>query len=372
MTEITGARPHQPAVSLQAQTRPARDSGIRFRSGNRSLWSNILFKLKPRRKDRPHRQFTVRLPARKHAFTNNLAGVRDRVFGEQSSRRDMYRRSEALISQFNRQREASPSLNERLSVEIGQGERLSGFSASANPHSPELDRSKPVILYLSGSNGPAEKYGGELATHFARDKGVNFVALNYRGFGDSSDVAPTEKTITSDGFAMINHLLEQGFKPENIIVHGYSMGASVAARIQARVEASGHRLAGAVYDRPMSSATGAAKAEAEADLREELLDPRGAGNVFSSLKPQVYAFGTKITVGSMSARRSLERLKRANPDGLRSPTFVTYDTGTFGERSRRMGERLGVVTLATQNHHEDHRMTIKNALSDPALQAIYD
>ena len=353
----------RPVTGPEIRPGPGQDTGVRFRGGNKNVWSRILARLKPARTATPYPRFSLRLPARKHLFTNNLMEVRDCVFGDTAARQG--------TSSLNRcfgQSGKSARLKTNLRLDLGAGSQLSGFSVSANPSSSELDTDKPVVLFLSGSAGSAEQYGPELAKHFAEHEGVNFVALNYRGFGRSTNVAPTEKTITEDGFSMMNHLLEQGFRPENIIVHGYSMGASVAARLQARVEAAGHRLAGAVYDRPMSSATGAAKAEAEADHP----NPQGfREKAFVFIKKNFFAFGTKITVGSMSARRTLERLQEANPDGLRSPTFVTYDDETLSARSRRMGEHLGVPTLATKAGHKDHLGAIENVFSRPEMQAMY-
>lgn len=375
-TRVPGGLPSQ-LDPARFQATSARDTGIRFRSGNTNLGKRLLQKLRGAGKNKkaPFSRLTVKLPSKKHRFTNNLMGVRDQVFGDSTDRRAVvsFHQRQLRDGVFRRQADntVDPRLNTELKVDLGKGSHLSGFSASANPASAELDTSRPVVLFLSGSGGPAEQYGGELAKHFSEQKGVNFVALNYRGFGDSSDVAPTETTITKDGFAMINHLLEQGFKPEDIIVHGYSMGALVAARIQARVEADGYRLAGAVYDRPMSSATGVAESLAAPDQPPVSRSER----VSAFVKKKLYAFGARITVGSMSTRKSLERLKQANPEGgFRSPTFVAYDNGsnTGGdELSRRMGEALGVTTLATGGDHTDHEMAIRGAFKSDAMKDLY-
>jgi len=173
------------------------------------------------------------------------------------------------------------------------------------------------------------------------------VALNYQGYGQSSDKSPSEKSITKDGFAMINHLLQLGFQPDQIIVHGYSMGASVAPRLQASVESRGYTLGGVVYDRPMSSATGAAKSVAE--------EQQG-----SQTDININAFGTKLTVGSLSTRRNLEDIVSSSPDGqLRSPTVLVSDTGSFGARSDQMGKDVGIAhNVATGGDHENHALAM--------------
>ena len=216
-----------------------------------------------------------------------------------------------------------------------------------------------MVLFLSGSDGPAEGYSGHIADHYVNGRGVNFLALNFRGFGESDDVRPTETTITKDGFAMLNHLLDQGFRPESIVVHGFSMGASVAARLQARVESEGHQLRGVIYDRPMSSAIDAGRANVIAD--------EGA----DSWRLPLVGPGLLATTGALSTQKTLECLLRANPDGeLRTPTFLTYDDDLLGPSSHRMGERLDIATIPTNAGHLDQASTVRNALRSEQLDAI--
>lgn len=354
MTRIVGT-PAQQHVQHVADAPPPQAAGpVQFSSSNKSIFRRIADKLGvggPQRPT-PHAKFTVVAPSKKGFFTNNLQGVRDEVFGDKANRQDVSAR--ILLAVKMQRTGSSHRLNTDYTIQTGRGDTLSGFSMSAAPNSAALDVNRPVVLFLSGSNGSAEQYGGDLAKHYAVDHQTNFVALNYRGYGESTDVKPSEASITKDGFEMINHLLQQGFSPDQIIVHGFSMGASVAAHIQARVEEGGYALRGAIYDRPMSSATGAAKSVAE---------EAGPG-LKTDANAQLFAFGTKITTGSLSTRKTLEALQASAPGHqFRTPTFVTYDQGSFGDRSNRMGQAIGLQPISTNSGHMDSASAIQNALS---------
>ncbi len=335
---------------------------IQFRSGNKSLFTRIADRLglSAPGPNTPHARFTAVTPSKKHALTNNLLGVRDEVMGKKADRQDV-NNSRANITNLMQttfvngvRTDSTPRLNTNYSITTSKGDTLHGFSMSANPAATQLDTTRPVVVFFSGSGGSAEKYGGEIGKHYSVDKNCNFVALNYRGYGQSTDVTPSETTIVKDGIEVINHLLSQGFSPDQIIVHGYSMGATVAAHVQARVEESGYALKGAVYDRPMSSATGAAKDHMAGDMT----------GIKKSIVGGVASFGTKITTGSMSAKKTLQALKNAAPNNqLRTPTYMTFDQGAFGDRSNRMGQSLGLNPIDIQGGHFDHFAAIRNGFS---------
>lgn len=298
----------------------------------------------------PHVSFQPNRTGLRGRTTNNLLYVRDAVFGGAEDRRC---KTDATTLKAEIQRYVSNAdirVNTSLQVPSGHGLSLDGFSVSASANSDRLDTGKPVVLFLSGSGGASEAYGGHIAGRYAGQHDCNVLALNYRGYGQNTDFSPSEKSIAQDGFAMINHLLQQGFKPEQIIVHGYSMGASVASRIQLSVESRGFALGGAVYDRPMSSALDSAKAVART---------QGYGGFVASIA----AFGSLVTVGKMSARLNLEDIIASNPEhALRSPTVLESDTGFFGSHSHQMGVDLGIQHIAQTGHeHEEHA---------PAMDAI--
>ncbi len=257
---------HQPQPNqVNLGQGPAPQGPVQFRSGNKPLLTRIAEKLGLQQAPAtggPNPALTVVTPSKRQALSNNLFKGRELSMGKLADRTNVAGHRLALVSSMkffaNGRMHNSPRLDTDYTVTNAKGQDLKGFSISADPNSSQLDPTRPVVLYFSGSGGTAEKYGAEIGKNYAENQNCNFVAVNYRGYGESEAINPSETSIAKDGMTMINHLIQQGFPPDKIIVHGYSMGASVAAHVQARVEESGYQLRGVVYDRPMSSATGAA------------------------------------------------------------------------------------------------------------------
>lgn len=73
------------------------------------------------------------------------------------------------------------------------------------------------------------------------DMGYGFIAPSYRGFGKSSGT-PTKEGILNDARAAINFAIEQGHKPEDIILIGESLGSGVASQIATEYKFKGIML----------------------------------------------------------------------------------------------------------------------------------
>ena len=110
-----------------------------------------------------------------------------------------------------------------------------------HPNAPKMEDGK-VVIFFSGSGIPA---GGtcEPAVKKYLDANATVVSMDYRGFGKSKTLNKNgkktgtplcEKTIYEDGKEMLKYVIEKmGVKPENIILHGYSMGGAVASKVAA-------------------------------------------------------------------------------------------------------------------------------------------
>src|SRR5262249_60979774 len=85
------------------------------------------------------------------------------------------------------------------------------------------DITKPVVLLLTGSHGSAEDQGLDMAKFYA-DQDCNVLSVNYRGFGASTNEFPSEKGLMEDSQNMLEHLLAMGFKTDQIVIHGFSLG----------------------------------------------------------------------------------------------------------------------------------------------------
>jgi uncharacterized protein len=90
----------------------------------------------------------------------------------------------------------------------------------------------PVLLHLHGNAGNIS-HRLDLIKRLARRKLQVFI-VDYRGFG-KSEGRPSEKGVYLDGLAAYDHLVkEEGIAPENIVLHGHSLGAAVAVEVALR------------------------------------------------------------------------------------------------------------------------------------------
>ena len=127
---------------------------------------------------------------------------------------------------------------------IGEGKRqLRGNFFSADGYNlknndNKVDTSRPVVLLLTGSGGSAEEQGFDVAKFYTAN-GASVLSVNYAGFGGNA--APPDDTselsLQQDAQSMLQHLINLGYDPDKIIIHGYSMGAAVAAELQRANEA---------------------------------------------------------------------------------------------------------------------------------------
>lgn len=80
----------------------------------------------------------------------------------------------------------------------------------------------PVVLYLHGNTGTrANGHRVELYKTF-RSLGYHVIAMDYRGFADSSDISPTENGCVSDALAMYRYIKNLTASP--VFVYGHSLG----------------------------------------------------------------------------------------------------------------------------------------------------
>lgn len=112
-------------------------------------------------------------------------------------------------------------------------------------HPPRPGR--PTILYFHGNSGNlTTEYRVERFQQFAR-YGLGFVALSFRGFGDSSGT-PSEQGWYHDARATIKYAKRKFKLPfQHMILFGESLGSGVAVRMAVE-----HPVMGLVLDSPYS------------------------------------------------------------------------------------------------------------------------
>jgi len=97
--------------------------------------------------------------------------------------------------------------------------------------------SKQVLLFFHGNAGNISHRRASIEI-FHR-LGVNVLIFDYRGYGQSEG-QQSEQGLYKDGAAAWSFLTEEkGFSPDQIIIFGRSLGAAVAARLAADVQARG-------------------------------------------------------------------------------------------------------------------------------------
>ena len=87
-------------------------------------------------------------------------------------------------------------------------------------------RDRRVLLYLHG-NG---RNVGANAKHANRLQGYGFSVLliDYRGYGKSEGGFPSETSVYTDAQTAWNYLIQKGYRPEQIMIYGHSLGGAVA------------------------------------------------------------------------------------------------------------------------------------------------
>ncbi len=272
----------------------------------------------------------------------------EQLFGSKKSRQTISEENKKKIDELHLEGKAAP-------VGISSGDRrLRGNFFSAKGHnlkSEEFkpDLSRPVVLLLTGSGGSAQDQGLDMAQMYS-EGGASVLSVNFGGYGDSSDTSPSEQSINEDGQAMLEHLLLLGYKPEQIILHGFSMGATVSAQLQHQYEKKGMTFRGQVQDRPMPSAQEGVKSHV-----------KGIGGTVAKQ--------TEKELGSMDGKTAL-----LNCDKLTRIVLTTDFDGDFGRRGELMREallmqeRLVTGTKSSGSHLENDKMLEKN--KDPLLELV--
>jgi len=119
-----------------------------------------------------------------------------------------------------------------------------------------LRAAQRVILFFHGNGGHRGHRAGLYP--LLADMGAHVVAVDYRGYGDSTG-APGEAGLAEDARAAWQWLVkEHGLAPERIVLHGESLGCAVAVRLAQEQCAAGTPPAALVLDAPFSSLPDAA------------------------------------------------------------------------------------------------------------------
>ena len=129
------------------------------------------------------------------------------------------------------------------------------------PAAPDARYSRYTVLYLHGQDGNVGDAVDALAALHAI--GVNVLAFDYRGYGQSQFAHPSEAHWREDAEWALQYLTAtRHVAPGTIVVDGRDLGANLALEV-----AAGHpELAGVVLESPLSAPTDAIFSDARAKL----------------------------------------------------------------------------------------------------------
>ena len=94
---------------------------------------------------------------------------------------------------------------------------------------PHADTDAPTLLYLHGTFRNLYQNMPKIAA--LREAGFAVLAVDYRGWGDSTALVPSEATITADAARAWLELVRREPRPERRVIYGHSMGGAVAVRL---------------------------------------------------------------------------------------------------------------------------------------------
>ena len=101
---------------------------------------------------------------------------------------------------------------------------------------PHADPQAPVLLYLHGTF--RNLYQNLSKIDALRDAGFAIVAVDYRGWGESTVIVPDEDTIAADARAAWAEVRKRQPNPQRRVIFGHSMGGAVAVRLASTLHAA--------------------------------------------------------------------------------------------------------------------------------------
>lgn len=99
--------------------------------------------------------------------------------------------------------------------------------------------SRPTVLFFHGNAATrAMHFRVQHCTTYAARFGVNVLAVDYRGFGDSEG-HPSEQGLVMDARAAWDWAINNGAKPDNLLLVGLSLGTGVVSALGAELAREG-------------------------------------------------------------------------------------------------------------------------------------
>ncbi|KXN88127.1 Monoacylglycerol lipase ABHD12 [Leucoagaricus sp. SymC.cos] len=120
-------------------------------------------------------------------------------------------------------------------------------------HIPVAVQQYPTILFFHG-NAATRAFTARIQhyTAFTSRLGVNVLAIDYRGFGDSSGI-PSEPGVIRDARAAWDWLARKGVDGDEVLIVGHSLGTGISAGLVKELERDGIAYKGLTLLSPFTS-----------------------------------------------------------------------------------------------------------------------
>ncbi len=136
---------------------------------------------------------------------------------------------------------------EEFDVKLANGHQLHFW------YVPQEDAKRaPTVLYLHGARWNLNGSVFRMSRWF--DLGFNVLAVDYRGFGKSTELLPSEETAYEDARAALEELKRREPDPARRFIYGHSLGGALAIDLAAGpLKEAGNEVGGIIIESTFTS-----------------------------------------------------------------------------------------------------------------------
>lgn len=179
---------------------------------------------------------------------------------------------------------------------------------------PNKEPNGKYVLFFSGSGNPAEHVIDDVSESYIMN-GATVITFNYRGFGNSKTLDSkgkqvgtplSEQSMYEDGMEMYKFVRDvMGISPENITLHGYSLGGAVASHVAANI-AEQNKLKAGDDPVPANKKLGGVVLQSPIGSMYEMAK--------DTTKSKVMAYFGEKGSGAFDTQKNMQRLYNNDPD----------------------------------------------------------
>jgi pimeloyl-ACP methyl ester carboxylesterase len=140
--------------------------------------------------------------------------------------------------------DSAPDAIEVFDLQHANGDVVHGW------YVPAEKRGAPTVLYLHGAR--RNLVGNQYRIDHWRSLGFNVLAIDYRGFGRSTALLPSEQTALADASLAVAELKRREPDPGKRFLYGYSLGGAMAIAMAAEQDG----FAGVIVEASFTSISG--------------------------------------------------------------------------------------------------------------------